>query len=218
MLNIKDILNKSINIIMNRDTNNNINSNMDGNIINYINNNVTSSIINNMNNNMNSSINNNMNYNMNNNMNNNNMNINNMNSNNMNSNNNSIINNNIIDESFITLSLNFNNELNERQNSINEEENLVNIFDMRNYNNNNNFVGPIKNDLLNALPENRIVDVNKLNEENNKCLICLEEYVNNDNIIFLPCFHFFHNNCIIQWIKTHANCPLCKININEIIK
>ena len=106
---------------------------------------------------------------------------------------------------------------NERQNVIEEEEDFLNISNM-NDNNNNNFVGPIKKDLLKVLPENRIADVNKLNEENRKCLIFLEEYVNNDNVIYLPCFHIFHKNCIIHWIKKHANCPLCKININEIIK
>ena len=108
--------------------------------------------------------------------------------------------------------INFNNFLYERENAIDEDVN--NLYNLAN----NNFVGPIKSDLLNVLPENRISDINKLNEENKKCLICLDEYVNNDNVIYLPCFHIFHKNCIIQWIKKHANCPLCKININEIIK
>ena len=105
----------------------------------------------------------------------------------------------------------FNRNLNERENS--REEDLDYLISLVN----NSFVGPIKNDLLNVLPESRIADINKLNEENRKCLICLEEYVNNDNAIYLPCFHIFHKNCIIQWIKKHANCPICKININEII-
>ena len=118
------------------------------------------------------------------------------------------INNNTIDY----IDINFNNFLNERENEINED--LDNLYNMAN----NNFIGPIKNDLLNVLPESKIADINKLNEENKKCLICLEEYVNNDNVIYLPCFHIFHKNCIIQWIKNHAICPLCKININEIIK
>ena len=237
MSNINYILNKSINM----------NSNMDGSIINNMNNNMNGSIINNINSsNMNNNMdNNNMNSNnMNNNMNNNNinsnninnnmdnnnnnmnrnnmntnMNNNNMNSNNINTNNNSIINNSLIDESIITnetLSLNFSNDLNEREIELHEEVDL-NRFYMRNNNNINNLVGPIKK-ILNALPENRIDDVNKLNEENRKCLICLEEYINNDNIIYLPCFHIFHKKCIIPWIKTHAICPLCKINIIEIIK
>ena len=243
MSNINDILNKSINMNSNIDGSiiNNINSSMNGSIINNMNNNMNGSIINNINisnmnnnmenNNMNSNNMNNNNINsnnINNNMDNNNININNrntnmnnnnMNSNNINTNNNSIINNNLIDESFInneTLSLNFSNDLNEREIESHEEVDL-NRFFMRNNNNINNLVGPIKK-ILNALPENRIADVNKLNEENRKCLICLEEYVNNDNIIYLPCFHIFHKKCIIPWIKTHVNCPLCKININEIIK
>ena len=99
-----------------------------------------------------------------------------------------------------------------RENSI--EEHVDNLFNLGNIDN----AGPIKKDLLNKLPENKIDDINKLNEENKKCLICLEEYVNNDNVIYLPCFHIFHKKCITQWIKKQANCPLCKININDIIK
>ena len=141
--------------------------------------------------------------------------------------NNSSMNNNTISYNILTTNINNDSLINdsifesinpniipnERENSI--EELFVNLFVMAN---NNKSAGPIKNDLLNVLPESKIADINKLNEENKKCLICLEEYVNNDNVIYLPCFHIFHKNCIIQWIKKHANCPLCKININEIIK
>ena len=43
-------------------------------------------------------------------------------------------------------------------------------------------------------------------------MICLDEYHPNDDIILLPCNdkHFFHSNCIKDWLKTNNSCPLCK--------
>ena len=79
---------------------------------------------------------------------------------------------------------------------------------------NNENVDDIK-DIINQLPVNTLKDVNKLNEENKRCVICYEDFKNNDNIIYLPCFHFFHQNCIINWIKKKPSCPLCKIKINN---
>ena len=46
-----------------------------------------------------------------------------------------------------------------------------------------------------------------------KCTICLEDYVNGDNSIALPCIHIFHANCIKTWLKENNSCPICK---NEI--
>ena len=81
----------------------------------------------------------------------------------------------------------------------------------------NNFeYEPIKDNILNKLPESKIIDIKKLNEENKRCTICLEDFKYNDIVIYLPCFHIFHKNCIINWIKKNAVCPLCKYNINNI--
>ena len=58
-----------------------------------------------------------------------------------------------------------------------------------------------------------IKDVEKLDADKKKCIICLEEYVNGDNSIALPCIHIFHANCIKTWLKDNNSCPICK---NEI--
>ncbi len=75
---------------------------------------------------------------------------------------------------------------------------------------NNNY-----SNVLNQLPENTIEDLNKLNEENKSCIICLSEYEKGDTTIVLPCFHFFHKNCMINWYKRKATCPLCKLDIKS---
>ncbi len=59
------------------------------------------------------------------------------------------------------------------------------------------------------------IKADKLNEENKKCVICLEDFKDNDNVIFLPCFHVFHPKCITSWLRKKDDCPLCKINIKN---
>ena len=59
------------------------------------------------------------------------------------------------------------------------------------------------------------IKADKLNEENKKCVICIEDFKDNDNVIFLPCFHVFHPKCITSWLRKKDDCPLCKINIKN---
>ena len=66
----------------------------------------------------------------------------------------------------------------------------------------------------NNLIESKI-KADKLNEENKQCVICIEDFKDNDDAIFLPCFHFFHSKCIKEWLNKTDNCPLCKINVKN---
>ena len=47
------------------------------------------------------------------------------------------------------------------------------------------------------------------NEEN--CAICLEKFQEQDEITPLPCDrrHYFHTQCIIDWLKNNNTCPFC---------
>ena len=49
--------------------------------------------------------------------------------------------------------------------------------------------------------------------EQTECSICLEDFILGDKIIYLPCFHFFHTECIEAWAKRSKKCPLCNIEI-----
>ena len=49
--------------------------------------------------------------------------------------------------------------------------------------------------------------------EQKKCSICLEDFEVGSKIIYLPCFHYYHANCIETWVKNSDKCPLCNIEI-----
>ena len=69
--------------------------------------------------------------------------------------------------------------------------------------------------IIKKLPESVLEDINKLNEENKKCVICFDDFKNNDIVTYLPCFHLFHKDCIVKWTKNMPVCPICKINIKN---
>ena len=74
------------------------------------------------------------------------------------------------------------------------------------------------NKILEQLPVTKIEDINKLNDENKKCVICLEDFKNYDKSIYLPCFHLFHEKCITGWINTRKGfCPVCRTLINNMM-
>ncbi|KAL8060495.1 hypothetical protein ABFX02_02G028100 [Erythranthe guttata] len=46
------------------------------------------------------------------------------------------------------------------------------------------------------------------------CAVCLLEFEGNDYVRTLPvCAHSFHVDCIDIWLRSHANCPLCRAGI-----
>ncbi|XWS61616.1 hypothetical protein CRYUN_Cryun07bG0141600 [Craigia yunnanensis] len=43
------------------------------------------------------------------------------------------------------------------------------------------------------------------------CSICLLDYQAKDTLRTIPsCMHYFHANCIDEWLKRNATCPLCR--------
>ena len=68
--------------------------------------------------------------------------------------------------------------------------------------------------ILNSLPTTKLKDVSKLEDDKKNCIICLEDFKVGDEVIYLPCLHVFHKDCILDWLKSHDDCPMCKIKIN----
>jgi len=53
----------------------------------------------------------------------------------------------------------------------------------------------------------------KLNyNDNDECLICTEQFVDNDIIKKIKCNHLFHTHCIKPWLCEESNkCPICRV-------
>ena len=58
-----------------------------------------------------------------------------------------------------------------------------------------------------------LLPINIKDIKENKCSICLEEYIENNNIIKLNCEHQYHKECIKEWLNINRNCPQCRKNI-----
>jgi len=46
-----------------------------------------------------------------------------------------------------------------------------------------------------------------------KCSICYEDFIEEENLKILGCKHYFHNLCIDLWLEKEKKCPLCKVEI-----
>ncbi|KAF9428099.1 hypothetical protein BGZ76_002062 [Entomortierella beljakovae] len=47
--------------------------------------------------------------------------------------------------------------------------------------------------------------------DGSKCLVCMSEYEEGEDMRALPCKHGFHQECIDKWLTTGANkCPVCR--------
>lgn len=49
-----------------------------------------------------------------------------------------------------------------------------------------------------------------------QCSICLDTYKTGETICWAKtdeCDHIFHQECIMEWMKDHDDCPLCRTNL-----
>ncbi|KAG0002395.1 hypothetical protein BGZ79_003076 [Entomortierella chlamydospora] len=47
------------------------------------------------------------------------------------------------------------------------------------------------------------------------CPICLCEYEDLEELRRLPCDHYFHKECVDEWLKLKRTCPLCKCDVSR---
>jgi hypothetical protein len=49
-----------------------------------------------------------------------------------------------------------------------------------------------------------------------QCHICIEDYLPNEDLIYLDCKHYFHKECIQKWLLgSSSKCPICRKKVHE---
>lgn len=51
-------------------------------------------------------------------------------------------------------------------------------------------------------------------EANAECTICIDDMKLGDEACVLPCKHWFHNDCVVLWLREHNSCPVCRAPID----
>ena len=46
-----------------------------------------------------------------------------------------------------------------------------------------------------------------------ECTICLEDFNENELLYELTCKHYYHKECIDDWLSKKNTCPLCRLNL-----
>ncbi|XWS57051.1 hypothetical protein CRYUN_Cryun09bG0138300 [Craigia yunnanensis] len=66
--------------------------------------------------------------------------------------------------------------------------------------------------IIESYPKILLGESRRLPKPNNgPCSICLSEYQAKDTIRCIPdCHHCFHVDCVDEWLRMNATCPLCR--------
>ncbi|KAG0252975.1 hypothetical protein BG011_006627 [Mortierella polycephala] len=66
-------------------------------------------------------------------------------------------------------------------------------------------------------PDANVVEYLTLNDPQDAiCAICLCDYEDEEELRKMKCLHYFHKDCVDEWLRLHCNCPLCKRDIEEL--
>lgn len=65
---------------------------------------------------------------------------------------------------------------------------------------------------VNQLNRKAFQNVDEKNKNMTECVICMCEFQAEDDIAELKCDqrHYFHTECLKDWLKRKLECPLCK--------
>ncbi|XP_022761110.1 RING-H2 finger protein ATL20-like [Durio zibethinus] len=79
------------------------------------------------------------------------------------------------------------------------------------------FVAGLDGPTIESYPKTKLGDSGRPPKPNDStCPICLSEYQPKETLRTIPeCNHYFHANCIDEWLKMNGSCPLCRNSPGE---
>jgi E3 ubiquitin-protein ligase RNF115/126 len=76
-----------------------------------------------------------------------------------------------------------------------------------------NAPGPASPDAIAALPKKKLDDKLLGPEGKGECSVCMDDVHIGDEVVMLPCNHWFHETCAGAWLGEHNTCPICRKGI-----
>ncbi|XP_010544830.1 PREDICTED: E3 ubiquitin-protein ligase RNF6-like [Tarenaya hassleriana] len=70
---------------------------------------------------------------------------------------------------------------------------------------------PATESAIGSLGRRRIEEKGLVDET---CMICLDDFVFGQEVTSLPCFHEFHDGCVVKWLERSHVCPLCRFQLH----
>jgi E3 ubiquitin-protein ligase RNF115/126 len=98
-----------------------------------------------------------------------------------------------------------------RHNNDQPFENLLNFLMQNDPNRHGN--PPASKATVDNLPSEKITQDNIEQYNENTCLICMDSYFIDNTVVKLDCSHYFHDLCILDWLKIHNTCPVCRYEL-----
>ena len=77
-----------------------------------------------------------------------------------------------------------------------------------------NAPGPAPPDAIAALPKKKLDEKLLGPEGKGECSVCMDDVHLGDEVVLLPCNHWFHETCAGAWLSEHNTCPICRKGID----
>lgn len=76
-----------------------------------------------------------------------------------------------------------------------------------------NAPGPASDEAIASLPKKDLDEKMLGPELKAECSVCMDDVTVGDEVVVLPCTHWFHEACATAWLKEHNTCPICRTGI-----
>ena len=50
-------------------------------------------------------------------------------------------------------------------------------------------------------------------DNDHSCSVCKDIFEIQQNVLYLPCKHVYHEDCILPWLKERNSCPTCRFEL-----
>lgn len=74
---------------------------------------------------------------------------------------------------------------------------------------------PATEDTIAKLPRKKLDKEMLGSDSKAECTICIDDLQLGDEVLVLPCKHWFHGECVVLWLKEHNTCPICRSSVEN---